>query len=523
MTISSFSPPREESFEGYAFVGTDFVAGSEGFSRFRASGGDVGPGADGCYALLRRTGTTWEAGTDARGLRKLFLYREGAAWALGTSLHDLARHLRAHGVDLTPDLAVLRGLGVRQALTAQLNSSRTIFRHVSLMPSFCTIRIQDGAPVVQPLPRASAPDDYEDALGEHLRIWRARLATVMTDPRTTFITDLSGGLDSRVVFAFAHAAGLLRDPARVQIASQERMATDFRAAGEIARRFDVTLNGPPMPMRTATSPEHALSAWAHHSLGVYLPVYLTPHAFDPLSIRCHGGGGGTFRDIFSSTSLRDRLLGTRKHFTDAATFERYASTVLEDAEALSAMRPEIDPQKLHYREFRNRFHFGHAPQTRTTFSPLNSILIDAIADRPGADDRRTYFDMMDALAPGLKNAPYDDPAKAPEDPSPSASARRAARLPAADPGGVFADLHEGTADRGHQRRAFSLFYDRAAEALERPEVQEAIGDHGVVARTGRFLRDVRRQSSRPRANDPGHQDASYVLTAALAAGAPLDL
>lgn len=39
MTISSFSPPSEESFEGYAFVGADFIAGSDGFSRFREGGG----------------------------------------------------------------------------------------------------------------------------------------------------------------------------------------------------------------------------------------------------------------------------------------------------------------------------------------------------------------------------------------------------------------------------------------------------------------------------------------------------
>ncbi|MDN5654656.1 MAG: hypothetical protein L0G46_06155, partial [Kocuria sp.] len=63
MTISSFSPPSEESFEGYAFVGADFIAGSDGFSRFREGGGTLGPGSDGCYAVLRRTATGWEAGT----------------------------------------------------------------------------------------------------------------------------------------------------------------------------------------------------------------------------------------------------------------------------------------------------------------------------------------------------------------------------------------------------------------------------------------------------------------------------
>jgi hypothetical protein len=45
-----------------------------------------------------------------------------------------------------------------------------------------------------------------------------------------------------------------------------------------------------------------------------------------------------------------------------------------------------------------------------------------------------------------------------------------------------------------------------------------IGDARVISRTRRFLLEVRRQSSRPRANAPGHQDVSYVLAAAMAVG-----
>jgi hypothetical protein len=517
MTISSFSPPEEESFDGYAFIGADFIAGSAGFSRFRASGGTLAPGADGCYAVLRRSGDAWEAGTDARGLRKLFMYREGDVWAVGTSLLGLSSHLRSHGVTLRPNLAILRGLGVRQALTAQLNTSHTIFEGVVLIPSFCTVRIEDGAPSVVALPRGRFPTEYEDALGEHLFTWRSRFSTLIRDPRTTFIADLSGGLDSRVVFAFARASGLFEGAlARVQIASQERMPEDFVAAEKIAQAYGVALNGPAMPMRTPASAEQALQNWAHHSLGVYMPVYLSPHEFDAFSIRCHGGGGGTFRDIFTGTTLRNRLLSTRKNFSEE-TFEEYSSTVLQDLEALSRLRPDVDPQKLHYREFRNRFHFGHAPQARTTFSPLNSILIDAIADRPNADGRQTYFDLMDSLAPGLKNFPYDDPSKAPDVSGTSSVAARLVSIEP-EPGRVFAELREAASDKGHQRRAFALFYDLAASALDLSEVQDVIGDARVISRTRRFLLEVRRQSSRPRANAPGHQDVSYVLAAAMAAG-----
>lgn len=521
MTISSFSPPREETFEGYAFVGADFIAGPAGFASFRSTGQSIGPGLDGCYALTRRTAAGWESGTDARGLRKLYLYRRGDTWALGTSLHDLASHLRTHGVALRPDLAVLRALGVRQALTAQLNTSHTIFHDVVLVPSFCTVRIEADGPRIVETDRIEGASGYEEALGQHLRTWRSRFETLVQDHRTTFVADLSGGLDSRVVFAFAFASGLFDNAhSRTQIASQERMPEDFVAASAIARQYGVALNGPAMPMRTPTSPDQALENWKHHSLGVYMPVYLSPHSFDALSVRCHGAGGGTFRDIFTGTTLRDRLLSTRKNFSDES-FEEYSAKVLGDLDALCRMRPEVDPQKLHYREFRNRFHFGHAPQTRTTFSPLNSIMIDAIADRPGADDRQTYFDMMDSLVPGLKNAPYDDSAKAPDSTSPSPVASRMARI-RPEPGQVFAQHSPGPAEKRDQRTAFSALYDLTARSLKRSDVQEVIGDARVIRRTRTFLHEVREQSGRPRANAPGHQDAAYALTAALAVGAPLD-
>ena len=515
MLVSSYSAVADESFDGYAFVGADFIAEPEGYSRFRSSGGSIGPGEDGCYTILRRTSAGYEAGTDARGLRKLYLYRKGGSWAVGSSLHDLVSHLRVHHAALTPNLAVLRALGVRQALTAQLNSTHTIFHEIELVPSFCTVHIDETGPQVIPLSPRHASSGYEEALAQHLFMWRSRFATLTSDPRTTFVTDLSGGLDSRVGFAFAHASGVLDDgSARVQVASQERMPEDFAAATTIAREHGVNLNGAAKPMRTPTSPERAVENWKHHSLGVYMPVYLNPHVFDPLSVRCHGAGGGNFRDIFTGTSLKNRLLSTKKNFEDG-TFEEYSSIVLEDLEALSALRPDVDPQKLHYREFRNRFHFGHAPQMRTTFSPLNSILVDAIADRPDADDRRTYFDLMDSLVPGLKNLPYDDPSKAPKRHTPSDAARRMAQIHGA-PGRVFADLREGQADKRDQRRAFSLFYSMAARAVSSSTVQEIIGDPRILTRTRRFLREVQEQSGRPRANAPGHQDASYVITAAFA-------
>lgn len=37
MLVSSYSAVPDESFDGYAFVGADFIAEPEGYTRFRSS------------------------------------------------------------------------------------------------------------------------------------------------------------------------------------------------------------------------------------------------------------------------------------------------------------------------------------------------------------------------------------------------------------------------------------------------------------------------------------------------------
>nr|WP_272902449.1 asparagine synthase-related protein [Brevibacterium daeguense] len=429
----------------------------------------------------------------------------------------MVSHLRERGINPQPCLPVLRALGVRQALTAQLNSSQTIFADITLVPSFCVVQIDRGGPKIIPLPKSRLDKDYIGDLHRFIFLWRSRFATLASDPRVNFTVDLSGGLDSRVVFAFALASGAMRTEAhRFHVASQTRMPKDFAAASTVARAYDVTLNGPPFHMRTSSSVEIALEGWREHSLGVYLPIYLTPYDFDPLTIRGHGAGGGTFRDLFTR-SLEERLRSTKKYF-ELQTFDDYLSIVLDDLHRISTMRPAVDQQKLHYREFRNRFHFGHSPHKRAAFTPLNSILLDDIIDQPEVQSNRIYFDTMDCLVPGIKNYPYDDPAKEPDSLAPSAAAHSIG-LPPAEPGSVYADFQSRGEPTSYAKAAFTALYSEADRALGNSRVQDLIGEKDVLARCRASVNSVKAESKRPRANHPTHQDVSYVLAAAFAADA----
>lgn len=57
LIISRDDADRAGHFEGYAFIGSDYVAGVGGVHRYQeATGRFVGAGEDGCYVSARRIG-----------------------------------------------------------------------------------------------------------------------------------------------------------------------------------------------------------------------------------------------------------------------------------------------------------------------------------------------------------------------------------------------------------------------------------------------------------------------------------
>lgn len=302
LILSSRMRPKEQ-FEGYAFVGTDYVHGPAGMTAYRArTGRTVGPGEDGCYVVARRAGRLFgrrfEVGTDASGLGRLFLYRSGDDWALGSSYSGLVEHLRTEGMTLTPRLGRLRPFALRQTLTMQLSIFQTPFDEIRLLPVGTVVVIRgsvlslERAPELQPL-------EYEAALQEYLDVWRGRTRALLADPRVTFTADLSGGVDSRTVFAFLLESGLFRtDSDRFWLHSGVNQKEDLAVAKGIAEAHGLTVNGPKPPTRTLVSGSRAYRHWRENSLGVYTPVYMSSTFQNPFEVHAHGGGGGTIKQYY---------------------------------------------------------------------------------------------------------------------------------------------------------------------------------------------------------------------------------
>lgn len=516
MLISSFTPHPTSAFDGWCFVGRDYVSGPQGAAAYEtATGQQVVPGEDGCYVAARRTPAGWEIGTDAHGMAKLFVYRRAGTWAVGSSLHELTSHLRAHGVALEPNIPALRGMAIRASLTNQMISRQTVIDGITLVPTYQRLTIGPEGPTLSTPPTAPL-DSYEEALAEYLETWRGRLRTLTDDPSVLLSADLSGGMDSRVVFAFLLSVGAADlPPERFRLVSNRSAAEDFLAAQEVARRYGATLNGPVLSRRTSVNPLAALEGWKHSSMGVYLPTYFVTYDPDPRDIQAHGAGGGNYRSAYLE-GRRPADIGRFSGRFPPEDFRRWEEQVMSDLAEFETASPFVSGDVQHYRQFRGRLHFGHRPHRRPMFTPLNAAALDRVYDRPGMrEDRQVYFDIMESLAPGLMSLPYDKPQKAPTQAARDALTRVDIRADVT--GGTIYASRPAARALGASGAVWHLWADEAEAALQDPESVAFMGAD-AVKQARAAVAELRASRKSPRANALGILEASYALAVHFALG-----
>jgi hypothetical protein len=515
LLISSFHPSPTTRFEGYCFIGADYVAGARGAADYEATTSSlITPGHDGCYTVAVQRSYGWELGTDSHGMGKLYAYQNGRVWAVASSLYALVEHLRAYGVALKPSRHNLRALSVRTGLMQQPLSRYSIIQGVTLLSTHERVQITTaGIHKVKAAPPSET--SYEEALAAYINTWRSRLMTIIEDDEFVLDADLSGGLDSRVVFSFLEAAGasaLGHD--RFKLVSNSKRTDDFAAARGVAEAYGFTLNTPSIPRRSAISPSNAINAWKETCLGTYLPLYLVNNDFEPRSIQAHGAGGENYRVFYPAEKGPGHLERFKKYF-NAAELKSLQRQVNSELSRFAKNHPQTDPYISHYRQFRNRMHFGHRPHRRPMYTPLNSGLLDRVYDAPGAsEDRQVYFDIMENLTPGLKDLPFDKPMKAPSEAN-NANVTRVDLDTTLSRGRVFADpLPEPVEDRA-KSTAYKLWIEEAGNAVQVPEVREFMGEVNLKnAENG--LAEYREKNKSLGPNHRGIQDLAYAMSVRFA-------
>lgn len=433
----SYTTELRPRLHGYVFVGSDLTF------RWDHDQFDVADpshsGHDGSYLSVRDDATGTTIGVDHDGNRRLFLYRRGGYVALGDSLIGLARAVLERGYTLTPRRDQLLGWVASGAFNEQLWSFSTVFEEIELLPQDSDVRFTPASrfsrATVTPVPRAGDGDggpapDYPTALADYLRTWRGRVRALLTAPDgPAVVTDLTGGLDSRTVFAFFadHLADTPETGRDLEVFSGrgDHQQRDLDIARHVLRHYDLA----PAHRRGAgigsvpTTLQDRWDHWVDNRLGQYMLASRLPaDQPNPAKVSFSGVGGEQYRGFYDKWFRDvDDLLSRRRSrwFPDAESGQAF-----EDAVRTSLARIDRrsdgphDPLVAHYRWFRSRFHGGCPSTEAMKVTPLAGRHADRVALQGGPDrlvHGQLFVDVMANLAPDLLDMPFDDESKRPSE------------------------------------------------------------------------------------------------------------
>lgn len=423
--FTSESPPSVEEgywFHGYCFVGADYIFGNTGARAFEAARQvRIEAGEDGCYAVASREGDQYIFGADFAGYTKVWYFHSGDFWIVSNSLELVAAALRDSGKPVVPNLGQLARMTSKGNINNQQSSFESVIKNVYLLPIGCQLSVSRYCVEILPVVMAPHSVDYGVCLSTCCSLWVARFETLIRHEGMRLSPDLSGGLDSRVSFAFVERARRrLREAAKANISINSNvLSSDLEIAELVADALGLTLNA--RLSRTAISGATAIDAWSELSLGCYDLIYFPNVPFDAYYSTVTGGGGENNR-AFYGKYLKDKtfdglVVNATRGLQDERRREALGVEMKNAIETIKSISSsDVDELILFYRNFRARFHGGRRSQTQVNFTPLNSSSCDACSNAIGKDKLESgqlLYDLMYSLIPELIDIPFDSPGKAP--------------------------------------------------------------------------------------------------------------
>lgn len=248
--------------------------------------------------------------------------------------------------------------------------------------------------------------------------------------------DLSGGKDSRIVYAALVAANRQRDVAINTLANSSNpgLVKDLEIATGLVARFGGTYERRPWPVGYAHSTlEQADIRRRSQLFGGY--HWIVPSDLREVTsltaqpwIKILGGGGELYREYWKPLLFRDAET-SRSYEPDTmhsllqryqgrawATeyFEAYRDLILHSFDELPG-ETLSDKLNAHYLNFRNRYHFGPRQSSPERLIPINVAMVPELlhaARGLPVEDRETgrvTFDVIRCLNEELAYLPHDKP------------------------------------------------------------------------------------------------------------------
>lgn len=488
--VTRESPPENGFFQGYFFHGTDYIFGEEGLHRFQeATGHKVAGGLDGCYVLARHDSDGFIFENDFAGYKALFYYHDDQTWAVSNSFALIVDHLRASLIRIIPNYSQLAAILTPGSASSQLFSFETTVRNIRLVPRATSLRVSADGVELNRRPKAPASSEYSAALSGHLDLWAGRFETLVLDGRIGVTTDVTGGVDSRTNFGLLALAkrrlsGEGTAP-RLNCGSTPGNLEDLEVAKILAKHYGWEINDGRRFKSYNLTGKESFDTFLCLNGGVSYTLYIPIEGPHPHKISIGGGGGEIHRQFYEG-HLKSKSVD--KFITSYSSKLKYPWLRGEFADngyqALGEAVPTSpDLLRVHYREFRHRFHVGRAPKYGVAFTPLDSVTADATQAQAGSrrlDNGQFNYDVLASLDPELLEIEFDKPSKAPTAEIRSMLTHAAVSMDAR-PGRAWCDEpHDRPVPRSDPKRHESL-RTAVQQASDNPFVKDFWGQEVISA------------------------------------------
>ena len=270
---TSMQEDFKEYFFGVAFEGNDVIFHQGGLDKRRSHKETKFSPEEGSYVFCEMSENDFSIRTDPSGMCKLYVYERGGDWAVSDSFYELCVSIKNLNWPLNPNLAAIHSTRITGPLGDQLLSFSTIFDEISLLPHWKKIVIKENR-----LTRKISDDydfskreplSYNEALGKHLFNSVSRISTLLSDDEIKVISDITGGIDSRIPVSLLIGDGRLDSVSFFSKPGDGKASEDREIAEIIASRFGLNhLHRYPEGARALDYIE-----WKRRCLGIY-PLFL---------------------------------------------------------------------------------------------------------------------------------------------------------------------------------------------------------------------------------------------------------
>lgn len=411
---------------GFAFAGSGVLSTAASFAKHLRAHGTLPNSGQYFLVLANEAGTELTLAADSFGTHPVYVYASHRRYIVSNRFHMLLVLAKSLGWPLTlSDSAFLTRL-YPISFGQQLMTPKVYFKEVELLGADSLPVIRKGRLFIEPRPTQKY-SSYEHAL-EQGASDIADLMTALRGQKNVFYR-LSGGWDSRSYYAHMLRTRLHRSSYCWTFPTLEK---DFRVVRQLLGRYGGAFSDSPVWLNSVipVSLDEAFSLYRSRTLGLYatnlgLEAFQREGLDTDTSFVMFGGGGECLRNFYfahrQSLQPRDVRDEVAMSLSRVPPLNPHIAKLAREISRGLLSGPGADCHaqlRHHYRNFRNRFHFGIATQSvanRLNVQPLMQPALLCAADLAGPEAvarGQLHFDLQTMVDDELPLVPFDDAAKA---------------------------------------------------------------------------------------------------------------